>query len=326
MGFDHIAIAAGANKPTLVNMKNNLIRGIRAASDFLMALQLTGAFKRDSLANLQVQLPAIVIGGGLTAIDTATELFAYYPVQVEKALERYEQLTALHGESVLFARMTADEREIYDRFLEHGLAVRAERVRAAEMGDEPDFVKLVRRWGGVSLCYRRGVKDSPVPPEPRGSGEGAGRGHSLHRARVARRGGRRRARRGEALKLERMAVVEGKLRGSGEIYELPARTICVAAGTSPNVTLRAQMPGTFELDADGSYFKGYALKENGAGFDHRARRRTARRHPGATAASSPATAAERPLRFVLHEDNHPTYAGNVVKADGLGERTATPRW
>jgi hypothetical protein len=49
-----------------------------------MALQLTGAAKESSLANLQVRLPAGVIGGGLTAIDTATEVNAYYPVQVEK--------------------------------------------------------------------------------------------------------------------------------------------------------------------------------------------------------------------------------------------------
>ena len=80
-GFDHIAIATGAGRPTIVPMKNNLIRGIRQASDFLMALQLTGAFKKDTLSNLQVRLPAVVIGGGLTGIDTATELFAYYPVQ-----------------------------------------------------------------------------------------------------------------------------------------------------------------------------------------------------------------------------------------------------
>ena len=65
-------------------MKNNLIRGIRKASDFLMALQLTGAFKRDALSNLQARLPAVVIGGGLTGVDTATELMAYYPLQVEK--------------------------------------------------------------------------------------------------------------------------------------------------------------------------------------------------------------------------------------------------
>src|SRR5919107_1724635 len=98
LGFDHIAVASGAGKPTIIGMKNNLIRGVRKASDFLMALQLTGAFKRDQLANLQVQLPAVVIGGGLTAIDTATELMAYYPVQVEKVLERHERLVALRGE------------------------------------------------------------------------------------------------------------------------------------------------------------------------------------------------------------------------------------
>ena len=66
LGFDHVAIAAGAGRPTIIDMKNNLIRGIRKASDFLMALQLTGAFKDDALANLQVRLPAVVIGGGLT--------------------------------------------------------------------------------------------------------------------------------------------------------------------------------------------------------------------------------------------------------------------
>ena len=99
LGFDHVAIAAGAGKPTIIGMKNNLIRGIRKATDFLMALQLTGAFKRNALANLQVRLPAVVIGGGLTAIDTATELFAYYPLQVEKTLARYETLCAEIGEA-----------------------------------------------------------------------------------------------------------------------------------------------------------------------------------------------------------------------------------
>ena len=49
-GFDHIAIAAGAGRPTIIDMKNNLANGIRKASDFLMALQLTGAFKRTRAA------------------------------------------------------------------------------------------------------------------------------------------------------------------------------------------------------------------------------------------------------------------------------------
>src|SRR5450759_4754583 len=90
LGFDHIALCAGAGRPTIVPMKNGLAPGVRQASDFLMALQLTGAAKTDSVANLQVRLPVIVIGGGLTAIDTATEALAYYPLQVEKFLARYE--------------------------------------------------------------------------------------------------------------------------------------------------------------------------------------------------------------------------------------------
>src|SRR5205085_6941928 len=109
LGFDHIAIATGAGKPTVIPMKNNLIRGIRKASDFLMALQLTGAFKRSAMANLQVRLPAIVIGGGLTAIDTATELLAYYPVQVEKTLDQFERLSAEFGEPSVWGMCDPEE-------------------------------------------------------------------------------------------------------------------------------------------------------------------------------------------------------------------------
>ena len=86
-GFDHIALCMGAGRPTVIPMKNGLARGVRQASDFLMALQLTGAAKTDSVANLQVRMPVVVIGGGLTAIDTATESLAYYAVQVEKFLD-----------------------------------------------------------------------------------------------------------------------------------------------------------------------------------------------------------------------------------------------
>ena len=110
MGFDHVAIAAGAGKPTIIDVKNNLIRGVRKASDFLMALQLTGAAKRDSLASLQVRLPAIVIGGGLTGIDTTTEAAAYYPVQVAKFLERWEALAAEQGRGRAVRRRTTPRR------------------------------------------------------------------------------------------------------------------------------------------------------------------------------------------------------------------------
>jgi NADPH-dependent glutamate synthase beta subunit-like oxidoreductase len=44
-----------------------------------------------------VRLPVVVIGGGLTAIDTATEALAYYPLQVEKFLAPLRDLTAERG-------------------------------------------------------------------------------------------------------------------------------------------------------------------------------------------------------------------------------------
>src|SRR5258708_10091275 len=89
-GFDHIALCAGAGRPTVLEIPNGFARGVRAASDFLMALQLTGAAKRESLAHLQLRLPVVVVGAGLTAIDTATESLAYYAVHVGKFLARYE--------------------------------------------------------------------------------------------------------------------------------------------------------------------------------------------------------------------------------------------
>ena len=91
MGFDHIAMCAGAGKPNIVPMKNALARGVKTASDFLMNLQSGGAFMADSIANLQIRAPIVVIGGGLTAIDTATEAQAYYEVQRKKFRARYEK-------------------------------------------------------------------------------------------------------------------------------------------------------------------------------------------------------------------------------------------
>ncbi|RPH55524.1 MAG: pyridine nucleotide-disulfide oxidoreductase, partial [Acidobacteria bacterium] len=161
-GFDHVAMATGAGRPTVIDIKNNLIRGIRKASDFLMALQLTGAFKREALPNLQARLPAVVIGGGLTAIDTATELMAYYPLQVEKTLQRYAILVAEFGETRVRASYDAEELELLDEYLAHGRAVGAERERAEAIGEVPNFIPLVRGWGGVTIAYRKRMVDSPA--------------------------------------------------------------------------------------------------------------------------------------------------------------------
>ncbi len=299
MGFDHIAIAAGAGRPTIIDMKNNLVRGVRKASDFLMALQLTGAFKRDSLANLQARLPAVVIGGGLTAIDTATELMAYYPLQVEKVLDRYEALAARHGAAAVRVDFRPEELEILDEFLSHGREVRAERRRAAAAGERPDLARLVQRWGGVTICYRKSMKDSPA--------------YRLNHEEIikALEEGIAFAERLEPL--EAVPDEHGHLKAmifrradTGEPVTLPSRACLVAAGTSPNVTYEKEHPGTFERDEKGQFFRAHRAEVVGA---------RPVLLPAAKGEIGFFTSYNKDGRLVsFFGDNHPHYAGNVVKA------------
>ena len=314
LGFHHVAIAAGAGKPTLIPLEGNLMRGVRKASDFLMALQLSGAFKKTALANLQVRLPAVVIGGGLTAIDTATELAAYYPVQVEKLLERHDALASdFGGEARLLALFDAEEREVYTEMLAHGRAVRAERERAAAAAEAPDFASLIKGWGGVTIAYRKGLQDSPAyrlnhEEVIKCLEEGIVFAEGMSpKAAIADQHG--------AVKTVRFAKQKlegGKWKDAGEAVDLPARSLCVAAGTSPNITYEKEAPGSFVLDPQHGSFKSHRLERAADG----------------AISLVPAEVTEdlsgRPGFFTSYQrdgklisyfgDNHPTYAGSVVKA------------
>ncbi len=154
LGFDHVAVAAGAGKPTVLELPNGLATGVRTASDFLMALQLTGAAKTNSVANMQLRLPVVVVGGGLTAIDTATEALAYYPVQVEKFLARYEALVARQGQGC--GRSGVDRGGAADR---RGVSrARARDPRRARRGD----ARASRRSRSSSCCKAGAARRSRI--------------------------------------------------------------------------------------------------------------------------------------------------------------------
>lgn len=314
LGFDHVAICAGAGRPTLVPMKNNLLRGVRMASDFLMGLQATGIYRRDSLGNLQVDLPAVVIGGGLTAIDTATELQAYYVVQVEKTLDRYERLVARIGFEVVRQRFDEEEWERLQRWLKHGRAVRAERSAAAAAGRPPDFNRLVRSWGGVTIAYRKRLQDSPAyrlnhEEVIKALEEGILFAEGLSPVECV----PDEYQALKAVRFERSVFADGKWRKTGEIVELPARALMIAAGTHPNCVYEKEYPGTFKLDAEGEFYQG-----------HRAERRDGQWHlVSADAEKEDAffTSYCKNGRFVsFFGDAHPKYAGNVVKAMASAKR------
>lgn len=321
LGFDHVAMCAGAGKPTLVSVKNNLVRGVRMASDFLMGLQATGAYKANSLANLQLRLPAVVIGGGLTAIDTATEMQAYYVVQAEKTLDRYDRLVEKIGDEAIWNRLDPEEREIIETWLKHGRAIRAERSAAAAAGREPDFNRLVRAWGGVTIVYRKRLQDSPAyrlnhEEVIKSLEEGIRFAECLNpvefipdaHGAVA------------ELRCEYQVQEEGRWKSSGEFVTLPARAVMIAAGTRANTTYNREHPGTFELDDKGEFYRAHRiLHANGAN-------QLVRVAPGEIGFF---TSYQNQGRYVtFFGDNHPHYAGNVVKAmasakDGFPEITRT---
>jgi NADPH-dependent glutamate synthase beta subunit-like oxidoreductase len=161
MGFDHIALCMGAGGPTVLDIPNGLARGVRTASDFLMALQLTGAAKADSIANMQLRLPVVVIGGGLTAIDTATESLAYYVVQVEKFLHRYEALVAERSARTRPRRL--ERRGARDRrgVPGHARAIRAERAGRGGPGANRDHRRAAAVTGAASPSPTAALIDSP---------------------------------------------------------------------------------------------------------------------------------------------------------------------
>ncbi len=312
MGFDHISLCMGAGRPTVIPMKNGLARGIRQASDFLMALQLTGAAKTQSLANLQVRMPIVVIGGGLTAIDTSTESLAYYVVQVEKFLLRYEELAEVLGEAFVDESWTADESEVAAEFLAHGRAIRAERAAAAKGGRAPHLIDLLNSWGGVTVAYRRRMIDAPSytlnhEEVTKALEEGIHFAECLtpEEVEIDPFG----AARSLILRKQKFDETTGKFLASDEMVTFPARTILIAAGTQPNTVLAREDEANVKID--GRYFQ--ALDEEGQPAKPE---RSAK--PKVVRVLMSLRPDGRAISFF--GDLHPSFAGNVVKAMGSAKQ------
>lgn len=312
LGFDHIALCTGAGRPTLLNIPGGMAHGVRAASDFLMALQLTGASRRDSLANLQVRLPAVVVGGGLTAMDTATETLAYYVAQVEKFLVRHEALVADSAEATVRSGWSKAETSIADEFITHAKSIREERAYAQANGCAPQLAKLLADWGGVTLAYRKRLIDSPAyrlnPEEVANAmAEGVSVAESVEPLHVER---------DEWGHCQALAMRQTSLDADGhwqpgQTFSIPARTVFIAAGTHPNSVLAQEEPDHYQLSGD--FFA--AIDEAG------------------NPVSAQAAPKSQNVSFFCHHipdgrsvsflgDAHPAFAGNVVKAMSSAKQAA----
>jgi NADPH-dependent glutamate synthase beta subunit-like oxidoreductase/NAD(P)H-flavin reductase len=311
LGFDHIALAIGAGRPTVLDMPNGLARGVRTASDFLMALQLTGAAKDDSIANMQLRLPVVVIGGGLTAIDTATESLAYYPLQVEKFLKRHETLVAKLGEAGTRITWTPEEREIAEEFIAHARAIRDERAKAVREGREARVLQLLQSWGGATIAYRKRMVDSPSytlnhEEIDKALEEGITFAECLTPLAIET------DQYGHASGLK-VAVQtkgeDGEWKDAGQTV-MPAKAVLIAAGTQPNTVLAREDADHFVLD--GRYFR--ACDENGQPIS--AEKSISK--PNAINVLLSKRDDGRCISFF--GDVHPSFFGNVVKAVGSAKQ------
>ncbi len=295
-GFDHIALALGSGKPRMIKIKNILARGVRMASDFLMSLQLTGALKFDSIANLQVRMPIVVIGAGLTAIDTATEALAYYPIQVEKFLLRYEILVDKYGKDCVEKDWTEEEHEIANELISHAKLIQAEQELAKKESREIKILELMQSLGGVKVIYRKELKDSPSyrlnsEEVQNALSEGIYFIENLEPVEVV----TDKYNHAESIKL-----IDTK---SGEIKRIIARSIFIAAGTEPNTVIATEDKKHFKLS------NGYFIHLNSSGKE-------------IDPIFSPKM--QNKDRILVYKqgnktisffgDLHPSYSGSVVKA------------
>ena len=294
LGFDHVALCMGAGKPTIIDMPHGMASGVRQASDFLMSLQLTGAAKDDSVSNLQLRLPVVVIGGGLTAVDTATEALAYYPQQVERFLVRYERLESVVGAEAVAALWDERERAIVTEYVAHARALRAERKAAVDEGRAPDIKGLLDKWGGVVMVYRRDLAQSPSyrlnhEEVSKAVEEGI---HVLDNH----------APQGVVVDKWGEACALDVANGTGT-KRLPAASILVAAGTKPNIVLAREDDSVFAVDK--GYFQ--AVDEGGKVVSPQRIPK-----PKDVHVLTHLTDDGRGVSFF--GDLHPSFAGNVVRA------------
>ena len=227
IGFQHIALALGAGSPRLLSLSDTVAKGVRSASDFLMSLQLGKAYSQESLTNLQIRMPVVVIGGGLTALDAATEALAYYPKLVKKFNAKYKKVN-LNEEEQIIAEEFAKDYQLFE--------------------NSTSLLSALKSLGGVKILYRNKLQKAPSyrlnhEELTLGLKEGVEFVEEINPTKIVL------DKYGYVEAIEAVQLIDGEVKQ----VRLPAKTILIAAGTIPNIILEKEFPEF--LTKDGQYFK-----------------------------------------------------------------------
>lgn len=291
LGFDHVALCLGAGSPNLLELENSLAPGVRQASDFLMSLHLGGAFKKNSFANLPINLPVVVVGGGLTAVDTATEALAYYERYLIKFYDQYHQAVQEIGKENIHKNWTPE-----DLTQAHEILERASIIKS--LSNPLEKRRLLKQWGGSTIIYRKSLIQSPS--------------YRLNANEVE-----------KALE-EGVEIIEeaSPLRitvdhrgyANGIVIQhlekekfISARTIFLATGIKPNTNLQYDIPNQIILTNDNHQETFQAMNEEGEKIHLEQCAKPKETHVLMRF-------NEKGQSVSFFGDLHPSFAGNVVKA------------
>ncbi|MBA4249818.1 MAG: hypothetical protein C0432_04885 [Candidatus Puniceispirillum sp.] len=158
LGFDHVALCLGAGLSKGLKPDWMKIAGVHFATDFLMTLHLGAAYHLQSLFQFKLELPIVVLGGGLTAVDCAVEARSFYVQQVLKFKHRYDALKISLSDHEIRQDWTAQENELADTYLAHACEI--DKVDVQQNLEK--IHSLIDQWGGVTLLYRKDIIQSPA--------------------------------------------------------------------------------------------------------------------------------------------------------------------
>ncbi len=246
LGFDHLCLSVGAGLPHALSLPNAYAVGMRQASDFLMMLHLAGTGRDQALSQFSMRLPVVVIGGGLTAVDTATEAQTYYLQLIEQVWSRYQACLRRMSLSECRSHWSEAQLEVLDEWLQHAELYRSAKHTAAKAGEAFCSTAFCRRFGGVTLIYRRSMQSSPAYRCNHDELQHALNAGILYRESCAPKSIQLDAHdRVAGLSVVLTATnAEGQLVESGETFVLPAKTVLNATGSRPNVAYEYEHQGS----------------------------------------------------------------------------------
>jgi NADPH-dependent glutamate synthase beta subunit-like oxidoreductase len=153
-GFKHVVLATGAGLPHTLSIPGAYAPGMIHANTFLMQLHLSGEL--NGKLSQGIQLPVVVIGGGLTAVDAATEAQAYYIRWVIQVCFYVENLNQRRSYQKWYDELPIAERKQLNVWYEHGRLIRSYQSKH----ELSKIMALIHQAGGVSIVYHKKMRES----------------------------------------------------------------------------------------------------------------------------------------------------------------------